>query len=214
MRQLEQEVKLEVGPGWAPPDLSNALPGTTVARLPTLRLEATYYDTASECLAARHITLRYRRETEQRRRAGTPTSAATSAATSAPTSTSASAPASTSATSARTARTAYIWTVKLPSNVEGTVLSRTELSWAVGRPVSRDLPLPPLAEAAELLAGVAMGEPLVPIAHLVTKRARLALQTSEGRPLAEVAHDSVSGTDLRHRGARRAASPPVSFSLG
>ena len=200
MRQLEQEVKLEVSPGWALPDLSNALPGSTLTRLPTLRLEATYYDTASAHLAARHITLRYRRETEERRRAN------------AAVRTAASARAGTSAIGTRTARTAYIWTIKLPSSVEGAVLTRTELSWTVGRPASRGSPLPPLVEAVELLAGVAMGEPLVPIAHLVTRRARTALRTSDGRPLAEVAHDLVSGTDLRHRGTRAAASPPVSFS--
>jgi CHAD domain-containing protein len=60
-------------------------------------------------------------------------------------------------------------------------------------------------EAAAFVHAIALGRPLVVVAHLVTTRQRTELRTSDGRRLAEIDHDTVSGkavaTKERHLGA-------------
>ena len=105
MQQLEQEVKLDIGPDWSLPDLSGVLPGVRAHPMPDLALETTYFDTPDLRLARRHVTVRFRRETEavprsRRRGNGPPPQGPTS----------------------------EVWTVKLPSSTDGTLLTRTELT--------------------------------------------------------------------------------------
>ena len=104
MQHLEQEVKLEVEPGWALPDLTGLFPGVRAVPLPALSLDAIYYDTAGSHLARRHITLRFRREAEADH---------------------------VGAAGAGDGPATGIWTIKLPSSTpsDGTVLVRTELTW-------------------------------------------------------------------------------------
>ncbi len=202
MQQLEQEIKLEVGPGWSLPDLTGLFPGVRAVPLPTLTLDAVYYDTAGSRLAQHHITLRVRREVPA------------------------------DGTGADDGAAAGTWTVKLPSAVpsDGTVLVRTEVTWpaapapgggatsAAGarprpgrrRPVSPPY-LPPHPEAARFLQAVTLGAPLVPVAQLTTVRQRTDLRTSDSRSLAEVDHDSVTGRALAPtaNGTGRGAGPVV-----
>jgi CHAD domain-containing protein len=207
MQQLEQEVKLDIGADWSLPDLSGVLPGVRAHPMPDLALETTYFDTDDFRLARRHVALRFRRETEavpRSRRGGT------------------SPPAQ--------GRTSEEWTVKLPSTSDGALLSRTELTWVVptGRPAATagrkataasghpapsrggvQAPArPPRTvhpEAASFVHAMALGRPLVVVAHLVTTRQRTELRTSDGRRLAEIDHDTVNGkafaTKQRHLGA-------------
>jgi CHAD domain-containing protein len=200
MQQLEQEVKLEIGPDWSLPDLSGVLPGVRAHPMPDLELDTTYFDTPDLRLAHRHVSLRFRRETEalprsRRRASGSP----------------------------HEARTSEVWTIKLPSSSDGAVLARTELTWEApasgpartppGRPrTAASRPKPPSGrrrpaggdglprrahpEAAEFVQAIALGRPLVPVAHLVTTRQRTELRTSDGRRLAEIDHDMVSGKAL------------------
>jgi CHAD domain-containing protein len=205
MQQLEQEVKLDIGPDWSLPDLSGVLPGVRAHPMPDLALETTYFDTPDLRLARRHVTLRFRRETEavprsRRRGNGPPPQGPTS----------------------------EVWTVKLPSSTDGTLLTRTELTWAAlpgrpnsnpgtgglrvssrrpssaaSRPASASIRLSAKSpegvrptvhpEAAAFVHAVALGRPLVAVAHLVTTRQRTELRTSDGRRLAEIDHDIVSG---------------------
>jgi CHAD domain-containing protein len=62
-------------------------------------------------------------------------------------------------------------------------------------------------EAAAFVHAIALGRPLVAVAHLVTTRRRTELRTSDGRRLAEIDHDTVSGkafaTEERGLGADR-----------
>ena len=202
MQQLEQEVKLDIGPDWSLPDLSGVLPGVRAHPMPDLALETTYFDTPDLRLARRHVTLRFRRETEavprSRRRGNGPPPQG---------------------------RTSEVWTVKLPSSSDGTLLTRTELTWVVtpsraepagSRAVpagsrtapasSRTAPASPRSrtgpdglprtvhpEAAAFVHAIALGRPLVAVAHLVTTRQRTELRTSDGRRLAEIDHDLVNG---------------------
>ena len=193
MQHLEQEVKLEVEPGWALPDLTGLFPGVRAVPLPALSLDAIYYDTAGSHLARRHITLRFRREAEADH---------------------------VGAAGAGDGPATGIWTIKLPSSTpsDGTVLVRTELTWpaaeatgdarATGvaprsgrrRPAGAHLagppPLPPHPEAARFLRAVTLGLPLAPVAQLSTTRERTELRTSDGRNLAEIDHDTVTGRAL------------------
>jgi CHAD domain-containing protein len=196
---------LDIGPDWSLPDLSGVLPGVRAHPMPDLALETTYFDTPDLRLARRHVTVRFRRETEavprSRRRGNGPPPQGT---------------------------TSEVWTVKLPSSTDGTLLTRTELTWVAlpGRPnanpgnaglsassrrpssaTSRPAPassrlgpespegVPPTVhpEAAAFVHAVALGRPLVAVAHLVTTRQRTELRTSDGRRLAEIDHDIVSG---------------------
>ena len=195
MQQLEQEVKLDIGTDWSLPDLSGVLPGVRAHPMPDLALETTYFDTADLRLTRLHVAVRFRRETEavprsRRGGSGPPPQG----------------------------RTSEEWTVKLPSKSDGALLSRTELTWVVptsrpapaaskaapasgGRPVPskvsargpRGLPRAVHPEAAAFVHAVALGRPLVVVAHLVTTRQRTELRTSDGRRLAEIDHDTVSG---------------------
>ena len=201
MQQLEQEVKLEIGTDWSLPDLSGVLPGVRAHPMPDLALETTYFDTPDLRLARRHVAVRFRRETEavsrSRRRANGPPPQA---------------------------RTSEVWTVKLPSASDGSLLSRTELTWVVptgkapsatSKPASGNsrpnprapagLPRSVHPEAAAFVQAIALGRPLVAVAHLVTTRQRTDLRTSDGRRLAEIDHDIVIGqayaTDERPLGA-------------
>ena len=59
---VEEERKYDVGPDFAVPDLSGAVPaGGRVVPLPPVTLTATYYDTEDLRLARSGASLRYRR---------------------------------------------------------------------------------------------------------------------------------------------------------
>ncbi|GAC1597591.1 MAG: CYTH and CHAD domain-containing protein [Acidimicrobiales bacterium] len=62
---IEREVKLAGWPGLVIPDLSQALPGVSVTVLGSVRLDATYFDTADLRLARSGASLRYRSEMAQ-----------------------------------------------------------------------------------------------------------------------------------------------------
>jgi len=57
---LEREVKMGAWAGVTVPDLEGVLPGVTTLALPSLRLTATYYDTADLRLARWGVTVRHR----------------------------------------------------------------------------------------------------------------------------------------------------------
>jgi CHAD domain-containing protein len=196
LQQLEQEVKLDIGTDWSLPDLSGVLPGVRAHPMPDLALETTYFDTADLLLARRHVTVRFRKETEavpRSRRGGNGPSLQ--------------------------GRTSEEWTVKLPSASDGALLSRTELTWqvptthapaATGKPAAATTKAAPVSsrigarasdrlprtvhpEASAFVHAIALGRPLVVVAHLVTTRQRTELRTSDGRRLAEIDHDTVNG---------------------
>lgn len=206
-QQLEQEVKLEVRPGWVVPDLTGVIPGAQAVALPALAMEATYYDTADLRLARQQVTLRLRRET--------PLGAGQEGA----------------------APELEEWTLKLPSSTDGGVLARQEMTWPAeptgarsrrrpgprgsaagarrqaGQAGQAGLAVPTFptgeprgavpvhSEPAQLVRAVTLGMPLVPVAYLATVRERTSVQTSDGRHLAEVDHDSVAGRCLLTGGA-------------
>ncbi|HTW07880.1 MAG TPA: CHAD domain-containing protein [Acidimicrobiales bacterium] len=216
MQHLEQEVKLEVGPGWSLPDLAGLLPGAHAVHLAPLALDATYYDTPDRRLDAQHVTLRYREERELPDEAGTRPARAARAKSLARDAVAASA--ARSGTSGALART---WTVKLPTEVSGSTLARNEVNWELGvdrrpagrRPARASAPVSPPPETAQLVSGITLGNPLVPIARLETLRRRAQLRTSDGRTLAEIAHDTVTGTTLAGQAGRRPRpSAPVTFT--
>jgi CHAD domain-containing protein len=207
VHQLEQEVKLDPNPGWSLPDLSGILPGVEVHALADVALETTYYDTADLRLARHHLTLRFRRQTEllPGARRGEDRS------------------------------TTEVWTVKLPSSSDSTVLARTEVTWppegtgttaagrrggrrprATGRGLqSSDYEFEKVhPEAAHFVQTAALGRPLEPVAHLSSIRRRTELRTSDGRPLAEVDEDTITGRDLlasQERRFRHGDNPDVRF---
>lgn len=196
LQQLEQEVKLDIGTDWSLPDLTGVLPGVRAHPMPDLALETTYFDTADLRLARRHVAVRFRKETEavpRSRRGGNGPPPQ--------------------------GRTSEEWTVKLPSTSDGALLSRTELTWVVpstratpatskaaaatskaapassrlGARAPDRLPRTVHPEASAFVHAIALGRPLVVVAHLVTTRQRTELRTSDGRRLAEIDHDTVSG---------------------
>ncbi len=208
MHQLEQEVKLEPSPGWSLPPLSGILPGVQVHALPEVALETTYYDTVDLRLAQHHLTLRFRRQTELVPGSRRP----------------------------EDRRTTEVWTVKVPASAsDNTLLARTEVNWdadtagsspgsrraagrrrATGRGLqSRDYEFEKvLPEAAHFVQGVALGRPLEPVAHLSSIRRRTELRTSDGRPLAEIDEDTITGRDLlatQERLSRHGETPDVRF---
>jgi CHAD domain-containing protein len=198
VEQLEQEVKLEVPPGWSVPDLTGVLPGTRARSLPALALRTTYYDTVDMRLDARHLALRFRLEGEIRP-VGRPTRTGSTEAWHRP----------------------GVWTLKLPTESEGEsegegegdVLARTELTWPEESPPTDGAtsPFPPVhPEAVRFLAAVTAGRPLRPIASLAATRERTELRTSDGRLLAEVDLDHVTGTDLRGASSTDASSTDAS----
>jgi CHAD domain-containing protein len=195
VQQLEQEVKLEVDPGWTVPDLSGLFPGVRAVPLPTLALETVYYDTADSRLARHHVALRFRREATTGRAGGQ-----------------------------HHERRAE-WTIKLPSAAptDGTVLVRTEVTWPValsgrapgtagrarpGEGGRSGRPRPPraLPAAAQFLRAVTLDLPLVTVARLETTRERTELLTSDGRKLAEIDHDDVRGRRLVRTGSTPAGT--------
>jgi CHAD domain-containing protein len=189
VQQLEQEVKLEVPPGWSVPDLTGVIPGAQAGPAEALSLEATYYDTPDLRLARHRLTLRFRQETELPTTGGRKPGPARGE-----------------------------WTLKLPEPGDGTVLARQELTWppeGTEEPGSRgpaskarprrataggagaDVAAPPLHPGpAALVRGIALGHQLVPIAYLATVRQRTVVSTSDGRHLAEVDFDTVAGRRL------------------
>ena len=207
MQQLEQEVKLDPSPGWSLPELSGILPGIEVHALADVALETTYYDTADLRLARHHLTLRFRRQTEL-----VP-----------------------GARRVEERSTTEVWTVKLPSSSDSTVLARTEVTWpaegsgatatgrrggrrprATGRGLqSSDYEFEKVhPEAAHFVQAAALGRPLEPVAHLSSIRRRTELRTSDGRPLAEVDEDTITGRDLlasQERRFRHGDTPDVRF---
>ena len=207
MQQLEQEVKLDPSPGWSLPELSGILPGVEVHALADVALETTYYDTADLRLARHHLTLRFRRQTEL-----VP-----------------------GAKRVEERATTEVWTVKLPSSSDSTVLARTEVTWppegtgatatgrrggrrprATGRGLqSSDYEFEKVhPEAAHFVQAAALGRPLEPVAHLSSIRRRTELRTSDGRPLAEVDEDTITGRDLlasQERPFRHGDTPDVRF---
>lgn len=80
-----------------------------------------------------------------------------------------------------------LWTLKLPDALEGTVLSRTELSWP-----GEEVNVP--AEARRLLTAVIHEEELRAVAAFVTVRHRREVLDGTGRRLAEVDDDRVTVT--------------------
>ena len=207
VQELEQEVKLDPSPGWSLPELSGILPGVEVHELPAVALETTYYDTADLRLARHHLTLRFRRQTEL-------------------------------VPGARRLDhrlTTEVWTVKLPVSSDSTVLARTEVTWpgdgtsgtSTGRRGARRLRATGrglqdtdyefekvLPEAAQFIQSAALGRPLEPVAHLSSIRRRTELRTSDGRPLAEIDEDTITGRDLlasQERRFRHGDTPDVRF---
>jgi CHAD domain-containing protein len=73
-------------------------------------------------------------------------------------------------------------------------------------------------EAAAFVHAIALGRPLVAVAHLVTTRQRTELRTSDGRRLAEIDHDIVNGkafaTEGRPRGEVRFSEVEVELAEG
>jgi inorganic triphosphatase YgiF len=61
---METEIKLAAGPSFRLPDLTGVAKGITATTLPTLRLEAVYFDIADLRLAKNQVTLRHRKETD------------------------------------------------------------------------------------------------------------------------------------------------------
>ena len=57
---IEHEIKLAAEPGIVLPDLADAVPGLSVGRTTTLRLDAVYYDTPALSLARAGVTMRSR----------------------------------------------------------------------------------------------------------------------------------------------------------
>jgi CHAD domain-containing protein len=80
-----------------------------------------------------------------------------------------------------------LWTLKLPTSVDGAVLAREELNWP--GPVDPDAPPEPVLD---LLLAHSQGAPLVPVVTLVNRRRPVVLRTSDGRELAEIDHDEVA----------------------
>lgn len=214
MQQLEQEVKLEPSPGWCLPPLGGILPGVQVEALPDVALETTYYDTADLLLAHHHLTLRFRRQTQLGPGGRRPDGRSPK----------------------DVGQTKEVWTVKLPSaSSDNTVLARTEVNWepedtvapaggkrAPGRrrATGRGLQSPDYEfekvhpEAAHFVQAVALGRPLEPVAHLSSIRKRTELRTSDGRPLAEIDDDTLTGRDLlatQERPPRAGGTPDVRF---
>src|SRR6202034_4378458 len=86
-----------------------------------------------------------------------------------------------------TGEAAGLWTLKLPERAGKATFTRTELSWP-GE--STSMP----AELADLVAGLALGTALAPVAEMVTIRRRDDLRDASGVRLAEVADDQVTVT--------------------
>ena len=61
-RTVEREVKFDVGPEFALPDLNGVVDDARQTELPRAELAATYFDTPDRRLLARGITLRHRRD--------------------------------------------------------------------------------------------------------------------------------------------------------
>ncbi|QCB49841.1 CYTH and CHAD domain-containing protein [Rhodococcus sp. PAMC28707] len=74
------------------------------------------------------------------------------------------------------------WHVKVPADK-----ARTEIRLPLGSGEDAQVP----EELASVLAGVALGKPLVPVATLTSKRRRHVFTASDGSVLAELADDSV-----------------------
>lgn len=169
-QQLEQEMKLDVEPGWSVPELTGVIHGARAVALPALALEATYYDTVDLRLARQGTTLRVRRETPLGPQEGEAAEEWTLKLPS-------------TAAGGVLARQELTW----PANAPGATTRRRP-----ARPPVR--PVHP--EPARLVRGITLGLPLVPVAYLATVRERTVVQTSDGRHLAEVDRDSVAGRRL------------------
>ena len=208
VHQLEQEVKLEPNPGWSLPTL-----GRHLARCPG--------PAAGRCGARDHL-LRHRRPAPGPTPPDPPVPP----------------PDGDRPGSRRLEdrRTTEVWTVKLPaSSSDNTVLARTEVTWegdaagsspggrraagrrrATGRALqNRDYEFEKvLPEAAHFVQAVALGRLLEPVAHLSSIRRRTELRTSDGRPLAEIDEDTITGRDLlatQERLSRHGEAPDVRF---
>ena len=181
MHALEQEVKLDVEPGWCVPDLDGLVPGANVAPPEVVDLDAVYYDTEDGALGAHGITLRLRSEEHQGR------------------------------------EPVLTWTLKLPAPPEEGYERRTEVNWeaaaqagGLAEPGTGVASLPAVApEVAAFAVAVTLGRALRPIARVTTTRQRCEVRTSDGRLLAEVDHDSVTGTNLLSAGAGHRANTVV-----
>lgn len=167
MSPLEQEVKLEVPPGWRFPDLDGVIPGARAEGLPTLSMQATYYDTTDLRLARQGVTLRFRQESEVQPSAR-----------------------------GRKAAVRGEWTLKLPTPKGAEMLVRQEITWPAQSATHVKDRKGPHPEAAALVRALVLGRPLVPVALLATERQRVSVRTSDDRKLAEVDHDHVAGRRL------------------
>ena len=185
MQQLETEVKLEVEPGWSVPDLTGVLPGTRAANLPTLVLQTTYYDTDDMRLGKQLLALRFRHEGRAPTTGSGPADSV--------------GPGEHVGEDGPVEQTAKeVWTLKLPSPDDGNILARTEVTWEPDHTGAESEGESPTVhrEVARLLCGVTLGRDLRPIARLEALRRRTELRTSDGRLLAEIDYDTVTGTNL------------------
>ena len=181
MHALEQEVKLDVEPGWCVPDLNGLVPGASVAAPEVVDLDAIYYDTDDGALGAHGITLRLRSEQRQG------------------------------------CEPVGTWALKLPAPPEEGYERRTEVNWdgpamtaGLVEPGAGGAPLPAVApEVAAFAVAITLGRALRPVAHIRTTRQRCEVKTSDGRLLAEVDHDSVTGVNLLSAGAGHRANTVV-----
>lgn len=155
---LETELKLDVDPGFAVPDLGGLVSGQTVSEPEVRNLVANYFDTSDLRLAAAPVTLR--------RRAGGPDEG---------------------------------WHLKLPVGAG----SRRELQAPLG-----DDPTAVPPQLASLVATWAGDRPLQVVAVLETRRTVRNLIAADGKVLAEVADDLVTG---RLPGVGQTSAEPVTW---
>ncbi len=78
-----------------------------------------------------------------------------------------------------------VWTMKLPGNVEGQALQRTEISWP-----GNESTIP--AECRRVLQGIVRHSELKPVVVIATTRRRFALRDAHGSAWAELDDDTVS----------------------
>ena len=208
MQQLEQEVKLDIGTDWSLPDLSGVLPGVRAHPMPDLALETTYFDTADLRLTRLHVAVRFRRETEavprsRRRGSGPPPQGSHDRGVDSQAPLDIRwGPPSAGPSSPGLSRRAGPH--QRPARPHRRAAGHTPGRPALRAEASRERVHP---EAAAFVHAIALGRPLVAVAHLVTTRQRTELRTSDGRRLAEIDHDIVSGkafaTNERRLGADR-----------
>ncbi len=189
------------------PDLSGVLPGSRTQYLPMLDMVAVYYDTDDRCLDHHKVTLRLRLETPATdadpaghvgEGNGSPEAAVGARPAAVPQDAVQAEDVQAEDVQAEAVQAEAVWTVKLPGAPSRRIQNRTEVTWPYQGDHSVALTSAPEvdARAASFVRGLTTGLALRPIARLETVRQRVHLLTSDGRLLAEVAHDCVTGTNL------------------